>query len=340
MIIMKPTPHEYNQSLIRAIEPPSLRYRAGEPFLQWQERAREKLNELLGLPFAYCPEAFAVEYTKVHEGFTKTRFTFESEHGYTVPCHFLTPAGAAQPLPVVICLQGHTTGMHLSLGQAKYPGDEEMMRSGDRDFALRAVKEGYCALTIEQRCFGECGGGGEKGTRCHESSMAALLIGRTTVGERVWDVMRAIDVLERHFPQADLEKIICMGNSGGGTTALFAACLEPRISFAMPSCFFCTFDDSIAAMNHCICNLVPGIRKFFDMGDLAGLIAPRPLVIVAGREDSIFPLHGVEKAFEVAKVMYAEAGVPERISLVIGEGGHRFYADDAWPVMNRYIRGT
>ncbi|MDF2440591.1 MAG: hypothetical protein JWN98_1575 [Abditibacteriota bacterium] len=31
---------------------------------------------------------------------------------------------------------------------------------------------------------------------CHHASMAALLLGRTMIGERMWDVSRAIDALE------------------------------------------------------------------------------------------------------------------------------------------------
>ena len=113
--------------------------------------------------------------------------------------------------------------------------------------------------------------------------------------------------------------------------------MEPRIRFCMPSCAVCTYGDSIAAMRHCACNYIPGIRKYFDMGDLAGLIAPRPLVIVAGREDPIFPLSGVRESFAEAQRLYAAAGNPQGCTLVIGEGGHRFYADDAWPVMHRYL---
>ena len=41
-----------------------------------------------------------------------------------------------------------------------------------------------------------------------------------------------------------------------------------------------------------MCNYVPGILTQFDMGDIAGLIAPRPLVIVNGaKDDGIFPLN-------------------------------------------------
>lgn len=333
---MKKNPHQHNLELMRAIRP-LMRYDGNEPFEAWQKRAVQKLNELLGLPFNKCDDSFTVEYTKEHEDFTETRFIFQSEEGYYVPCHLWVPSGAKKPLPVAICLQGHSKGMHISLGCPKYPGDEETIKGGDRDFAVRIIKEGYCALSIEQRNFGECGGS-EKGPDCYNSSMAAVLIGRTTIGERVWDVQRAIDILEKYFPQVDNENIICMGNSGGGTTSFYAACLEPRIKYVMPSCAICTYEDSIAAMYHCSCNFIPNIRKYFDMGDLAGLIAPRYLVIVSGKNDRIFPLDGVQKTFEIVKSMYQAAGVPDNCVLVIGNEGHRFYADDAWPVMNAFVK--
>ena len=335
---MSYTPHEHHLTITDKITP-SMKYTGEEPFKVWQERALTKLNELLGLPFEKCEEDFKIEYETKHEEFTEIRFTFQSETGYYVPCHLLIPSGANQPLPTVICLQGHTTGMHISLGRAKYPPDEEMIKGGDRDFAIRSVREGYCALTLEQRCFGECGGTVTGISHdCYMPSMSAILIGRTTIGERVWDVQRAIDILEKYFPQADTQKIVCMGNSGGGTTTFYASCIEPRISFSMPSCGFCTYDDSIAAIYCCSCNFIPNIRKYFDMGDLTGLIAPRPLVIVAGDGDIYFPLDGVKKAYITAEKQYAAADAPDNIKLVIGYNGHRFYADEAWKTMNLFIK--
>ncbi|GHU02440.1 hypothetical protein FACS1894147_04310 [Spirochaetia bacterium] len=204
---------------------------------------------------------------------------------------------------------------------------------------MRIIKEGYCALTIEQRCFGELGGA-EEGPQCTVPSLAGLLIGRTTMGERVWDLQRALDVIEKHFPEADKNKFICMGNSGGGATTFFAGCLERRFKYLMPSSYFCSFDDCIGAMDHCPCNFVPHIRLYFDMGDMAGLIAPRPLVIVSGREDPIFPQAGVQKAYKEALRMYEGSGKRENIKLLTGEGGHRFYADIGWGAMNEYIRSN
>jgi dienelactone hydrolase len=333
---MYKTPLEHIREKTAAVIP-SMRWDGKEDFAVWQDRARVKLTELVGLPFKKCEDKFKIEYREDRGTFTETRFCFQSEEGFFVPCHLWVPKAASGPLPLVVCLQGHSKGAHISLGRPKYPGDAETISGGDRDFAVRIIKEGYCALVMEQRCFGELGGT-EKGPDCTVSSMAALLIGRTTTGERVWDLQRALDTVERQFSEIDKDKIICMGNSGGGTTTFFASCLEGRIRYAMPSSYFCSFDDCIGAMHHCACNFIPNIRLFFDMGDLAGLIAPRPLVIVSGREDPIFPQHGVQKAFKEAKRMYEGAGASDKLKLVIGEGGHRFYADLGWGAMNPYIR--
>lgn len=328
-------PRQHNLKLLKQIKP-KLGYDGTIPFNEWQKEAREKLLELLGLPFATCDLCLTIEYEIETENAKEIRFSFQSEDGYFVPCHLLIPKTTTKPPPVVICLQGHSKGMHISMGRPKYKSDEASIGNGDRDFAVRAVKEGYCALVMEQRNFGECGGS-ENGPDCYISSMTALLIGRSTIGERVWDVQRAIDVLEKHFPQVDSDYIMCMGNSGGGTTAFYAACIDERIKAAMPSCSVCTYDDSIAAVYHCSCNFVPNIRKYFNMGDLGGLIAPRKLVVVAGKYDSVFPIEGVEKTFDTIKNIYDNIGYGKNCELVVGDEGHRFYADKAWPVLNHLI---
>lgn len=121
--------------------------------------------------------------------------------------------------------------------------------------------------------------------------MNALLVGRTMIGERCWDVSRAID-LALTYAAIDGQRILCTGNSGGGTTTYYAACMDDRIQVAMPSCAVCSFADSIAAMFHCQCNFIPGIAKYMDMGDMAAAIAPRKLIVINGKEDPIFPKQG------------------------------------------------
>lgn len=313
-------------------------YDGSELFSQWQEKAYDKLSELLGLKYGRyekCDPKFEIEYECDHSDFFETRFSFQSEEEYFVPCHLLVPKTKADSYPLMICLQGHSTGMHISLGRAKHEGDEASINGGDRDFALTAVKNGYCAVTLEQRCMGECGGNPKP--QCQQTAMSSILIGRTLVGDRVWDISRLIDIIEKHFPQVDNNRIYCMGNSGGGTTTFYAACIEKRIKGAMPSCSICTFEDSIGRIFHCTCNYIPNIRSFFDMGDLCGLIAPRPLVIVSGAKDEIFPIDGAKKTFETAKELYTAAGAEDKCAHVIGPEGHRFYADESWRVFKELV---
>lgn len=330
-----PTPFELNNRILRNTMP-SMRYYGQTKFTDFAEAARKKLTELVGLDKLVKTDlCVKIEYDKQLEDFREIRFTFQSEAGYRVPCHLLIPNDADKPLPVMICLQGHSKGMHISLARKRWE-DEDLtnLLSGERDFAIQAVNHGYCAVTVEQRNFGECGGT-EKGPDCTNSALTALLTGRTTVGERVWDVSRTIDVLEQSFTEfVDVEMIACMGNSGGGTTTYYAVCLEPRIKAAIPSCALCTYADSIGAVHHCACNYIPNIASFFDMGDLAVMIAPRPLIVVSGKDDGIFPLNGVHETFDIIQRLYSYAGAPDKCRLVVGNEGHRFYAAQGWAAFN------
>ena len=106
---------------------------------------------------------------------------------------------------------------------------------------------------------------------------------------------------------------------------------------AMPSCAMCTFKDSIGAMTHCSCNYVPKISEYFDMNDLMSMAYPKYFIQVSGIEDSIFPLFGAELVFEKGKKVYEAFNKDDRCTLVKGNGGHRFYADDAWPIVHKYL---
>lgn len=330
------TAFEHSKVLFRQVRP-SMTCQT-EHFPQWQAAAREKLQLLLGMDrMEKVPALPEIEYTEKIDGATEIKFTFQSEDGYRVPCHLLLPEGVENP-PVMICLQGHSKGMHISLGRPIYPGDEVTISGGDRDFCVRAVREGFAAIALEQRSFGQCGGS-EQGPQCLESAMTSLLMGRTTIGERVWDVMRLIDVLEDHFAdKVDTTTICCMGNSGGGTATAYVAALEDRIRLAMPSCAMCTYRDSIAAMKHCSCNYVPHIAEFFDMGDLLAMAYPKHYVQVNGAEDDIFPIWGAREVFENGRAAYAAMGKADRCVHVIGDGGHRFYADLSWPVVHDLLK--
>jgi len=313
----------------------------GQAIEPWQKELRARLIGLLGgFPESNVNlNAREIERRET-AAYTLSKIVFTSEPRAEVPCYLLTPTGGDLPYPAVICLQGHTPGMHISIGEARDETERNSI-AGDRDFAVQAVNRGFVALAIEQRCFGERTETLQKkraADTCHDAAMHALMLGRTLLGERIWDVKRGIDYLET-LPEVDRERICCMGNSGGGAVTFYTACVEPRIALAVPSCFFCTYADSIMTIYHCADNYIPGILKVAEVGDLAGLVAPRRLIVVAGEQDDIFPIEGVHKAFEKAKSIFTAAGCAENCQLVVGAEGHRFYASLAWPLILKMLPG-
>ncbi len=312
----------------------------GQEFRPWQEGLRARLRGLLG-EFPAQKEPLSVEELEREETqtYVRLKIVFTAEEGADAPAHLLVPKGRRAPLPAMICLQGHAPGMHISIGQARTEDDRDII-AGDRDFALQAVRNGFVALALEQRCFGERAETVQQRRwehTCLDAAFHSLLLGKTLLGERIYDVVRAIDLLQEQ-PEVDADRIACMGNSGGGTTTFYAACLEPRIRLAVASCTFCTFADSLMRIQHCADNYIPGILRVAEMGEIAGLIAPRRLLVVAGEHDDIFPIGGARAAFATAAETFAAAGCPDHARLVVGPEGHRFYADLAWPVIREIMR--
>ncbi|MFW6303036.1 MAG: alpha/beta hydrolase family protein [Candidatus Sumerlaeota bacterium] len=306
----------------------------------WRNRFRPVLNELVmkNLP-EERPDLDVVSLWRrqVDQGIIeKIEFTVEAHCRATA--YVCLPANAKPPWTFCICLQGHSSGMHNSVGLDKETEQEKITVAGDRDFALQCMERGLAAICIDQR--GLEGERKEKriasGHTCHQGALHALMIGRTLIGERVYDVDRVIDYLATRG-DVSMDRIGVMGNSGGGTTTVFSAALLDRIAWAMPSCYFCTFRDSILAVHHCLCNYVPDLYRHAEMAEVLGLFAPKPVVVVAGKDDKIFPIDSTRSEFERLKGIYESSGEGEKCRLVVGSEGHRFYAEQAWPVMLELI---
>jgi hypothetical protein len=314
-----------------------------------QRRVRARLRSRLGLQHFPVDTPLAVRSVfrrRVANG-TVEKLLFTAEPFADVPAYLCLPDAALvardqgrSRLPLVICLQGHSTGMHNSVGLDAETETEPIAVEGDRDFALGCLARGYAALCLEQRSLGERGETKQQRkffhNGCHDAAMRSLMLGRTLLGERVFDVSRALAFLATR-PEIDPRRIGIMGNSGGGTVALYAAALLRQLAFVIPSCCLCTFRESILSIYHCSDNYVPGLALDVELADVAALVAPRPLVAVAGEHDEIFPLPGVRRCFDSVKRVYEMLGAGEAARLVVGAEGHRFYAEKTWPVVRRAV---
>jgi predicted esterase len=158
---------------------------------------------------------------------------------------------------------------------------------------------------------------------CEMVASVSLMLGKTLAGLRVWDVMRTLDYI-RTRAEAMTEKIACVGLSGGGSTTLYATALDERIRLAVIAGAFCTYRASIMSIVHCPDNYVPGILRYGELADVAGLIAPRPLLIEHGTQDPIFPIAGVRQAYRDLKRVYSLLECADHLENDYFPGGHQF----------------
>ena len=316
-----------------------------EGLFAWQAKFRPELRNILGLDNMesdlanYVPKAEQLETLEMDSHIRECWYLWV-EPTVPLPFYLLRPKEITKKLPLILAPHGHNHP-HIYAGIAHSDKEEKEMIEGERDIARQAVvEEGYIAIAPTTRAFGETRTDTDKQKNnthsCRHQLVHSILVGRTPIGERVWDISRLIDWSIDNLP-VDAERIAITGNSGGGTISLFAAACETRIAVAVPSCYFCTFEGSIGTIRHCECNYVPGVMRLGEMYDVAGLVAPRPFCAISGRDDPIFPIQHVEFAYQRLKEIYAVAGVEDRCELFIGEGGHRYYKAGAWQFVRRYF---
>ncbi len=315
-----------------------------DEWITWREAFRPRLRELLGLEAmetdlrGHRPEAQLLATAELDDH-TRESWHLWVEPTVPLPFYVLRPKGREGPLPLVLTPHGHNQP-HVYVGISRDEAEAKSIAEGERDIAVQAVREGYLAIAPTTRGFGKTRTEEDRlldaVSSCRTQLLHGLLVGRTPIGERVWDISRLIDWAIAS-QNVDAGRIAITGNSGGGTTSLFAAACETRISVAVPSSYFCTFQGSIGSITHCACNYVPGILRLGEEYDVAGLIAPRAFCAIAGRDDPIFPIQHTRLAFERVHRVYEVAGAPDRCELYVGDGGHRYYKDGAWPFIRRHF---
>lgn len=309
----------------------------------WQQHFRSRLRNVLGLDRMeidladFQPSAYQVDDEDTGE-FIRQRWNLLVEPTVPLPFILLKPKDIPGPLPLVLTPHGHSKNTEMYAGIVTSPEEEQFMLDGERDIAVQAVREGYLVIAPTTRGFGETrteqGKAEHVKNSCRDLLVHDLLVGRTPTGDRVWDISHLIDWAFEMLP-VDKQRVAITGNSTGGTISLFAAALDERITISAPGSYFCTFAGSIGSINHCECNYIPGLLTLGEMADVAGLIAPRPFMAINGREDPIYPIDEVYKAFEQLKEIYAVAGDPENVTLFVGEGGHRYYKAGVWQFIRR-----
>ncbi len=166
----------------------------------------------------------------------------------------------------------------------------------------------------------------------------AFEVGRHIIGFEVQKVLAAIDWFESENASRPLP-IGVMGYGEGGLLALYSAALDQRIAAAVVSGYFQVRE---GVWQEPIYRNVWGLVREFGDAELAGLIAPRALIVEAsegpevtgpppatnGHKDTACPngklttpqLDSVRAEVERARPFFAGLGAEQKLQLVMSEG--------------------
>ena len=215
---------------------------------------------------------------------------FYSRPGFPVTANLYRPKDRLPgKCPAVLAPIGHY------LGPGKAAAENQTL-------CIQLARLGFVVLTYDAI------GHGERlapGNNHHEAGYALLPLGQTIAGWMVWDSMRAIDYLLT-IPEVDPARIGVTGNSGGGLNTLFTAALDERVRAAAIAGYVFQFNNWIKYGGpHCTCTYLPGMYRSMEWFEIAGLIAPRALLMMQGAHDSIFPISGARQAGRATEALYA-----------------------------------
>lgn len=321
----------------------SFRGNTTQEWQQWHNQAQSKYVELLGefpKPVELAPD---VIYTIEKDGLVRERVVFDSEEFMSVPCVVLHPANmpADKSGRAIICSHGHGLfGKEPVAGNATTPELRANIDMHHYNYGEEMARRGFLTICPDLRVFGERSDGGDPypgRDKCNVHFIRGMILGIYTLTLNIWDMMCCVDYLQTR-PEVDPERIGMMGLSQGGTMTTFTTAAEPRIKAADIIGYVNPWEGfGIQRANFCGSQIVPDIFKHLDTHDIAGLIAPRPLLIEMGIHDTCFPIEDTLKGFERVRRIYQAAGCEDVLWADVHPGEHAFAANKAYEFFDRFL---
>lgn len=314
----------------------------GEELLVWQSRMRQLLEALLGFDKMELSslDPVAEEVTLLPGGIRREHVRIQVEPEVWMPMYLLIPENAGADTRIFLCPPGHNgAGKYTVAGAHEYTEVEEQIRHYHYDYGWQLARLGFVAVCPDCRGFGERREE-PSDTRnpdtalrgdCYWLAHMGEPLGIPVAGMLVWDLMRAIDYLEERG-QWNTKAVSCLGFSGGGMQTLFLSALDQRVRLAVISGYLYGYRDALLKLNrNCSCNYVPHLWEHLDMGDIASLIPPRPLLVQSCRDDRLNGPRGIVNAAEQVEIVrgaYKLLGVPGRLIHEICEGAHQWHGEN------------
>ena len=339
----------------------------------WQRTARERLLELLHYrPASVAPDVEVLD-RKERDGFIEERLTFRTTPHFRVPAHLLIPTDRKGPVPGIVALHDH--GGFYFWGREKliqidneHPVLTKFKQQyyGGRSIANELVKQGYAVIAIDMFYWGErryllpddppawrerspettaqqVMDFNRRASQNEQlTSRSIMTAGATWPGVMLTDDLRTLDYLASR-PEVDRNRLGCVGLSVGGYRSFMLAALDQRIKAAVDVGWMTAYASQVE--RHVVSTmgssfLIPGMYRFFDLPDLAALVAPRAVMLLMGSRDRLFPVSGMQSAFDKIARCYQKAGARDAQRSKLFDAPHEFNPEmqvDAWDWLKRWI---
>lgn len=306
----------------------------------WESRRaelRDELREMYGLK--PLPERTPLEpvVTGVleNEDVRVEKIHFQSAPGLYVTANLYLPRDLEEPAPTVLYLCGHAQ-------RTDEDGRPLGSKAAYQHHPAWFARNGYVSLIIDTLQLGEIEG-------LHHGPRRDRLWwwydrGYHPGGVEAWNGIRALDYLETR-PEVDMDRIGATGRSGGGKHSMLLAALDDRVDVVAAVAGASVMADHVLEhylRRHCDCMFPQNLHRW-DFPAIAGLIAPRPLLILNSDRDQIYPLEGVVELHKRTREIYRLYEEETALGLVITPGLHEDTQElrvPAFTWFNRHLKDS
>lgn len=283
-------------------------------FKKWKKAARQTVFQCMMTP----PRRATVWNMEVlgeeqRDGYRAQKIAFNINAYSRITAYLLIPNGNG-PFPAINALHDH--GGHLFIGKEKmirpFMVTQEVADDADAwakqlydgqymgDYLAR---HGYVVFSMDAPMWGERGR--REGVDRNRYDIIAgnmMMLGRDLSAFMTYDDLAATDFLAQ-LPCVDAERIGCVGCSMGGYRAWMLSALSDHIKAGASICWMINTDAQLTKRYGRreyggFANCIPALRQYLDYPHIASLACPKAMLFINGRKDHLFPLPGVEQAFD------------------------------------------
>lgn len=307
-------------------------------FNKWKKTARTKVLECMMAPPVRAKNFdMKILAEEKRDGYTARKIELNINAYSRITAYLLVPDGKG-PFPAVNALHDH--GGHLYIGKEKmirpFATDTAVINDADRwakqlyedqyagDYL---AKNGYVVFSADAPMWGERGR--EEGVDRSKYDIIAgnmMMLGRDLSAFMTYDDIYATEFIAT-LPEVDRKRIGCMGCSMGAYRAWMLSALSDDIKAGAAVCWMTTTDVQMSVKDKKreyggFANCIPALRQYLDYPHIASLACPKPMLFINGTKDHLFPIDGVQKAFEIMHGTWESQKAGDKLNTEIWEVHH------------------